>query len=66
MAEGKIEEKEEKPLFASQPKLFGKWDYSEVKLENLCFKDYVAVTSTKSQVYVPHTAGKYQVKKFRK
>jgi len=37
-----------------------------VKLENLCFKDYVAVTSTKSQVYVPHTAGKYQVKKFRK
>jgi len=64
--EVQIEGKEDKNIFASQPKLFGKWDYSEVKLQDLCFKDYIAISSTKAQVYVPHTAGRYQVKKFRK
>jgi len=51
MAEDRKEEKhekEEKLIFASQPKLFGRWDYSEVKLENLCFKDYIAIASTKA------------------
>jgi len=57
---------EDKTIFANQPKLFGRWDYSEVKLQDLCFKDYIAISSTKAQVYVPHTAGRYQVKKFRK
>ena len=28
--------------------------------------DYIACKSSRSQVYVPHTAGRYQVKKFRK
>jgi small subunit ribosomal protein S5e len=52
--------------YASKFLLFGKWDYSEVKVEDVCFKDYVAVSQTKVQVFVPHTAGRYQVKKFRK
>jgi len=47
-------------------KLFGRWDYSEIKIEDLSYKDYIAVTTTKSQVYIPHTAGRWQVKKFRK
>jgi len=66
MAEEQIEVKEDKNVFATQPKLFGKWDYSEVKLQDLCFKDYIAINQTKAQVFVPHTAGRYQVKKFRK
>ena len=46
--------------------MFGKWDYAEVKVDDVCFKDYIAVSTTKSQVFIPHTAGRYQIKKFRK
>ncbi|CAD8152574.1 unnamed protein product (macronuclear) [Paramecium tetraurelia] len=52
--------------FANQPKLFGKWDYDEVLVTDPCFKDYIAVQTSKSRVFVPHTAGRYQRKKFRK
>ena len=27
----------------SGPKLFGKWDYSEVEIKDPCFVDYIAV-----------------------
>ena len=57
---------EESKTFATQFKLFGKYDYSEVKVEDICFKDYIAVSTVKSQVFIPHTAGRWQVKKFRK
>eukprot|EP01017_Pseudomicrothorax_dubius_P026039 TRINITY_DN2874_c0_g1_i1.p2 TRINITY_DN2874_c0_g1~~TRINITY_DN2874_c0_g1_i1.p2 ORF type:complete len:212 (-),score=64.56 TRINITY_DN2874_c0_g1_i1:115-750(-) len=53
-------------IFANQPKLFGKWDYSTVQVTDVVFRDYIAVWQTKAQVYIPHTAGRYQVKKFRK
>ncbi|CAM6006004.1 unnamed protein product, partial [Sphagnum balticum] len=35
-------------------------------IEDPCFIDYIAARSTKAQVFVPHTAGRYQAKKFRK
>jgi len=57
---------DETKSFATQFKLFGKYDYSEVKVEDICFKDYIAVSTVKSQVFIPHTAGRWQVKKFRK
>lgn len=64
MANNQVEEtKANQP---SQFKLFGKYDYSEVNVQDVCFKNYIAVTTTKSQVFVPHTAGRYQVKRFRK
>src|SRR3712207_1864096 len=56
----------EAKTFNTQFKLFGKYDYSEVKVEDICFKDYIAVSTIKSQVFVPHTAGRWQIKKFRK
>lgn len=37
-----------------------------MQIDDPCFIDYIAVKSTKSQVFVPHTAGRYQAKKFRK
>ncbi|CAD8078990.1 unnamed protein product [Paramecium primaurelia] len=43
-----------------------KWDYDEVQVTDQCFKDYIAVQTSKSRVFVPHTAGRYQRKKFRK
>jgi len=57
---------DETKTFNTQFKLFGKYDYAEVKTEDICFKDYIAVTSVKSQVFIPHTAGRWQIKKFRK
>ena len=53
-------------LFAEEPKLFGKWNYCEVVIENETLENFVAVKETKSQVYVPHTAGRYQIRQFRK
>ena len=37
-----------------------------MKIEDNCFRDYIAVTTQKSQVFVPHSAGRWQAKKFRK
>ena len=61
-----LEEEKAKVVFENAPKLFSKWSYDDIKIEDPCFIDYIAVKSTKSQVYVPHTAGRYQAKKFRK
>ena len=55
-----------KSHFENDPKLFGRWDYKEIKITDPCFTDYIALEATKAQVWVPHTAGRYQVKKFRK
>ena len=52
--------------FENAPKLFSRWSYDDVKIEDPCFTDYIAVKSKKAQVFVPHTAGRYQAKKFRK
>ena len=51
--------------FYEEPKLFGKWDY-KVKVADKVFVDQIAVSTTRSQVFVPHTAGRYQLKPFRK
>ncbi len=53
-------------LFAEEPKLFGKWNYNEVVIENQTLENFIAVKETKSQVFVPHTAGRYQLRQFRK
>lgn len=61
-----VAESANKVTFANTPKLFSRWSYEDVKIDDDCFKDYIAVHTSKSQVYVPHTAGRYQAKKFRK
>ena len=35
-------------------------------IDDPCFINYIACKSSKSQVYIPHTAGRYQAVKFRK
>ena len=49
----------------SQIKLFNKWDYNNVKVEDISLSHHIAV-SEKFSVYVPHTSGKYSIKKFKK
>ncbi|KRX08400.1 Ribosomal protein S7 domain [Pseudocohnilembus persalinus] len=51
-------EQQQEGTFERAPKLYGKWDYQEAKVNDNCFVDYIAVSSTKSQVYLPHTAGR--------
>jgi small subunit ribosomal protein S5e len=53
-------------LFETAPKLFGRFSYEGVEVKDPCFTDYIAVESARSKVYVPHTAGRYQAKTFRK
>jgi len=43
--------------------LFGRWDASEVEVKDISLTDYIAI---RDPVYVPHTAGRYQQKQFRK
>eukprot|EP00920_Eleutheroschizon_duboscqi_P019091 GHVT01045249.1.p1 GENE.GHVT01045249.1~~GHVT01045249.1.p1 ORF type:complete len:193 (+),score=17.56 GHVT01045249.1:362-940(+) len=46
-------------------KLFGKWSYDDVNVSDLSLVDYIAVRD-KACVFTPHTAGRYQKKRFRK
>uniref|UniRef100_A0A0N5AGI6 Ribosomal_S7 domain-containing protein n=1 Tax=Syphacia muris TaxID=451379 RepID=A0A0N5AGI6_9BILA len=46
-------------------KLFGKWSLDEVQVSDISLVDYIAVRE-KSARYLPHSAGRYQVKRFRK
>ncbi|KAJ3114838.1 ribosomal protein S5 [Phlyctochytrium bullatum] len=43
-------------------KLFNKWSYDDVEIKDISLTDYL----DKRAVYLPHTAGRYQVKRFRK
>lgn len=43
--------------------MFTKWSYDDLEIKDLALNDYLHV---KTHVYVPHTAGRYQVKRFRK
>ena len=51
--------------YANEIKLFGKWAFDEVEVNDISIEDYVAV-KTSNAVYLPHTAGRYQKKRFRK
>merc|ERR1712151_1451232 len=52
--------------FATTPKLFGKWTYEDLKVNDKTLENYVSIHTTKTRVFVPHTAGRYQLKSFRK
>eukprot|EP00168_Porphyra_purpurea_P013785 TRINITY_DN3866_c0_g1_i5.p1 TRINITY_DN3866_c0_g1~~TRINITY_DN3866_c0_g1_i5.p1 ORF type:complete len:197 (+),score=54.58 TRINITY_DN3866_c0_g1_i5:38-628(+) len=45
--------------------LFGKWSFDEVTVSDISLRDYITIGEGK-EVYVPHTAGRYQVRRFRK
>lgn len=50
---------------ANQIKLFGKWNCDDVSVEDISLQDYIPIKG-KAAKYLPHTAGRYQVKRFRK
>lgn len=48
-----------------EPKLFGKWSYDSLQVDDISLTDYIAIREGQ-QVFVPHTAGRYQKRRFRK
>merc|ERR1712039_74462 len=46
-------------------KLFGKWAFDEIEFKDESLKAYISVKAEK-QLFVPHTAGRFQTKCFRK
>ncbi|KAK4523269.1 hypothetical protein GAYE_PCTG50G1162 [Galdieria yellowstonensis] len=49
----------------AEVKLFNKWSFEDVEVNDMSLHDYIAVKQ-KYAVYLPHTAGRYAVKRFRK
>merc|ERR1712137_898618 len=49
---------------ATEVKLFGKWSYEGVEVNDIALSDYMTVNSKK--VFLPHSAGRWNVKRFRK
>jgi small subunit ribosomal protein S5e len=56
------------PAVTGQPdvKLFGRWSFDDIEINDISLADYVAVSVDKHATFVPHTAGRYSVKRFRK
>jgi small subunit ribosomal protein S5e len=54
-----------KNFYANEIKLFGTYSY-EVPISDPTLTDLIAINGPKANVYIPHTSGRYQVKRFRK
>ena len=52
-------------FFENELKLFGKYPYSE-SVNEISVTELMAINTSKSNIIVPHTSGRYQVKRFRK
>eukprot|EP00052_Salpingoeca_macrocollata_P033567 m.8824 g.8824 ORF g.8824 m.8824 type:complete len:219 (+) comp5301_c0_seq1:64-720(+) len=50
---------------APEIKIFGKWSCDDIHVNDMSLSDYVAVKD-RHAVYVPHTAGRYAKRRFRK
>jgi len=46
-------------------KLFGKWSFNDIEVLDMSLVDYIACKGVHA-TYLPHTAGRYQKKRFRK
>ncbi|OMH82533.1 40S ribosomal protein S5 [Zancudomyces culisetae] len=48
---------------STEIRLFNKWSYTEVEIKDISLTDYLQISAP---VYLPHSAGRYASKKFRK
>jgi small subunit ribosomal protein S5e len=49
----------------NEVKLFGKWTFDDIEVNDISLEDYIACKG-KHGVFLPHTAGRYAKKRFRK
>merc|ERR1711990_1091385 len=47
-------------------KLFRKWSFDDIRVNDISLLDYICVKPKLSARYLPHSAGRYNVKRFRK
>merc|ERR1719183_566821 len=59
-------EQEERPEFACEVKLFGKWSYEGIECSDISLANYLQLKTPNQQVWIPYTAGRYQQRKFKK
>ena len=59
-------QEDDKPEFAVEPKLFGRWSYEGVQSPDKSLSNYLQVKPVRQQVFVPYTAGRYQMRRFKK
>lgn len=52
-------------FFANEVTLFGKYKY-DAEVSDISLTELIAVNNSRANVFIPHTAGRYQVKRFRK
>merc|ERR1712151_1423281 len=57
---------DDKPDYALEPKLFGKWSYEGVECSDISLAGYLQVKTVRQQVFTPYTAGRYQQRRFKK
>jgi len=51
----------------NEVKLFDRWSFDDVTIRDISLQDYLAVKQKLKYVtYLPHTAGRYNMKRFRK
>mmetsp|Transcript_8208 Transcript_8208/g.17676 ORF Transcript_8208/g.17676 Transcript_8208/m.17676 type:complete len:202 (+) Transcript_8208:38-643(+) len=60
-----MEDVENKVQERDEVKLFNKWTFVDVNVSDIALSDYIAVKQQKA-VYLPHTAGRYNKKRFHK
>eukprot|EP00058_Branchiostoma_floridae_P023828 XP_002609318.1 hypothetical protein BRAFLDRAFT_124722 [Branchiostoma floridae] len=60
-----IENLETAPVEVPEIKLFGRWSSDDVQVNDISLTDYIPVKE-KFAKYLPHSAGRYQTKRFRK
>ncbi|PSN33598.1 40S ribosomal protein S5a [Blattella germanica] len=53
------------PAELPEIKLFGRWSCDDVQVSDMSLQDYIAVKE-KNAKYLPHSAGRYAAKRFRK
>ena len=44
-------------------KLFNKWSFDDIEVKDIAVTDYMQI---RNHIFLPHTAGRYQSKRFRK
>eukprot|EP00493_Phyllostaurus_siculus_P013270 UN13465 len=54
------------PVPGGDVKLFNRWTFEDVQVTDISLNDYLAVTSMKHYTFLPHSAGRYSAKRFRK
>ena len=61
-----VETYEAASAYATEPKLFGKWSYNGLQVSDGTLSDFISITQTRVKTFLPHTAGRWQKKRFRK